>query len=131
MTSLKEIFMQRKQLNSEISENGENLSMGERQLISIARSILKPTRIVLVDEATANIDVKTESIIYKAMNEAFKNSTVITVAHRLNTVINSDRILVLEGGLLKEYDNPQVLLKNPNSFFASLYNESQKESKMW
>lgn len=122
--------MQRKQLNSEISENGENLSMGERQLISIARSILKPTRIVLVDEATANIDVKTESIIYKAMNEAFKNSTVITVAHRLNTVINSDRILVLEGGLLKEYDNPQVLLKNPNSFFASLYNESQKESKM-
>jgi ABC-type multidrug transport system fused ATPase/permease subunit len=130
MTSLKEIFMQRKQLNSEISENGENLSMGERQLISIARSILKPTRIVLVDEATANIDVKTESIIYKAMNEAFKNSTVITVAHRLNTVINSDRILVLEGGLLKEYDNPQVLLKNPNSFFASLYNESQKESKM-
>lgn len=123
--------MQRKQLNSDISENGENLSMGERQLISIARSILKPTRIVLVDEATANIDVKTESIIYKAMNEAFKNSTVITVAHRLNTVINSDRILVLEGGLLKEYDNPQVLLKNPNSFFASLYNESQKESKMW
>ena len=122
--------MQRKQLNSEISENGENLSMGERQLISIARSILKPTRIVLVDEATANIDVKTESIIYKAMNEAFKNSTVITVAHRLNTVINSDRILVLEGGLLKENDNPQVLLKNPNSFFASLYNESQKESKM-
>lgn len=120
----------RKGLLSEITENGENLSVGERQLISIARSILKPTRIVLVDEATANIDVKTEATIYKAMNEAFKNSTVITVAHRLNTVINSDRILVLEGGLLKEYDNPQVLLKNPNSFFASLYNESQKESKM-
>ena len=71
---------------------------------------------MLVDEATANIDVTTESIIYKAMNEAFKNSTVITIAHRLNTVINSDRILVLEGGLLKEYDNPQELLKNPNSF---------------
>jgi ABC-type multidrug transport system fused ATPase/permease subunit len=70
-------------------------------LVSIARAILKPTRIVLVDEATANIDVRTESIIYRAMNEAFKNSTVITVAHRLNTVINSDRILVLEGGMLK------------------------------
>lgn len=102
------------------------MSVGERQLISIARAILKPTKIVLVDEATANIDVKTESVIYKAMNESFKHSTVITVAHRLNTVINSDRILVLEGGLLKEYDNPQVLLRNPNSFFASLYNESQK-----
>ncbi len=85
----------RKGLDSEITENGQNLSVGERQLISIARAIIKPTKIVLIDEATANIDVKTESIIYKAMNEAFKNSTVITVAHRLNTVINSDRILVL------------------------------------
>jgi len=56
------------------------------------------------------------------MNESFKNSTVITVAHRLNTVINSDRILVLEGGMLKEFDNPRELLKNPNSFFAQLYN---------
>lgn len=95
------MFEERKGLDSEITENGENLSVGERQLISIARAILKPTKIVLVDEATANIDVKTESVIYKAMNESFKNSTVITVAHRLNTVINSDRILVLEGGLLK------------------------------
>lgn len=77
------------------------MSVGERQLVSIARAVLKPTRIVLVDEATANIDVRTESVIYKAMNEAFKHSTVITVAHRLNTVINSDRILVLEGGTLK------------------------------
>lgn len=85
----------RKGLESEISENGENLSAGERQLISICRAVLKPTKIVLVDEATANIDVTTESIIYKAMNESFKDSTVITVAHRLNTVINSDRILVL------------------------------------
>lgn len=91
----------RKGLLTDITENGENLSVGERQLVSIARAILKPTKIVLVDEATANIDVKTESVIYKAMNEAFKNSTVITVAHRLNTVINSDKILVLEGGLLK------------------------------
>ena len=121
MTSLKETIQERKGLLSEITENGENLSVGERQLISIARAIIKPTKIVLVDEATANIDVKTESVIYKAMNEAFKDSTVITVAHRLNTVINSDRILVLEGGLLKEYDNPQVLFKDPNSFFASLY----------
>lgn len=70
-------------------------------MVSIARAVLKPTKIVLVDEATANIDVRTESVIYKAMNEAFKYSTVITVAHRLNTVINSDRILVLEGGTLK------------------------------
>ena len=95
LTALKDTMDERKGLVTEITENGENLSVGERQLISIARAILKPTRIVLVDEATANIDVKTEATIYKAMNEAFKRSTVITVAHRLNTVINSDRILVL------------------------------------
>ncbi|CAM5999985.1 unnamed protein product [Sphagnum balticum] len=100
-TIREETMESRKGLNTEISENGENLSVGERQLVSIARAILKPTKIVLVDEATANIDVRTESVIYRAMNESFKNSTVITVAHRLNTVINSDRILVLEGGLLK------------------------------
>lgn len=128
--ALRETMYSRQGLETEITENGENLSVGERQLVSIARSILKPTRIVLVDEATANIDVTTEAIIYKAMNESFKNSTVITVAHRLNTVINSDRILVLEGGMLKEYDHPQELLKNPNSFFAQLYNESLKENKM-
>lgn len=104
--------------------------MGERQLVSIARAILKPSKIVLVDEATANIDIKTERTIYEAMNNAFKSSTVITIAHRLNTVINSDKILVLEGGQLKEYDHPQQLLKNENSFFAQLYNESQKENKM-
>lgn len=93
--ALDETMNSRKGLETEIAENGENLSAGERQLVSIARAILKPTRIVLIDEATANIDVRTESIIYKAMNESFKNSTVITIAHRLNTVINSDRILVL------------------------------------
>ncbi len=81
---------------------------------------------MLVDEATANIDVKTESIIYQAMNFAFKDSTVITVAHRLNTVINSDKMLVLEGGMLKEFDNPQKLLADPNSFFTQLWNDSQK-----
>ena len=68
MTALKETMQERKGLLSEITENGENLSVGERQLISIARAIIKPTKIVLVDEATANIDVKTESVIYKAMN---------------------------------------------------------------
>lgn len=106
------------------------MSVGERQLVSIARAVLKPSKIVLIDEATANIDIKTENTIYSAMNNAFKSSTVITIAHRLNTVINSDKILVLEGGQLKEYDHPQQLLKNEDSFFAQLYNESQKENKM-
>ena len=85
---------------------------------------------MLIDEATANIDIRTEGIIYKAMNTSFRNSTVITIAHRLNTVVNSDKILVLEGGQLKEYDHPQRLLSNPDSFFAQLYNEYQKENKV-
>lgn len=85
---------------------------------------------MLIDEATANIDIRTEGIIYKAMNHSFRSSTVITIAHRLNTVVNSDKILVLEGGQLKEYDHPQKLLQDPDSFFAHLYNESQKENKV-
>lgn len=81
---------------------------------------------MLIDEATANIDVRTESIIQQAMTNAFKGNTVITIAHRLNTVINSDRILVLEGGQVKDFDSPKVLLSNKNSFFAGLWFESQK-----
>lgn len=93
--SLKSILDERQLLESEISENGENLSVGERQLVSIARAILNPGKIVLIDEATANIDTGTESILSQVMNESFRASTVITIAHRLNTVMKSDRILVL------------------------------------
>jgi ABC-type multidrug transport system fused ATPase/permease subunit len=81
-----------------ITEGGKNLSSGERQLICICRAILRKNKIVILDEATANIDVVTEQKIQTLINEEFTDSTVITIAHRLNTIIKSDYVLVLSRG---------------------------------
>lgn len=81
-----------------IEDNGENLSSGEKQLLCICRAILRKKKIVLVDEATSNIDIQTEKLIEKLMTNAFKDCTVITIAHRLQTIINSDKVLVLGDG---------------------------------
>ena len=80
----------------------------------------------MVDEATANIDLNTEQIIQDLMNEEFKDSTVITVAHRLNTVIKSDKILVMGFGKVIEFDTPERLMNDPNSEFYSLLQEFNK-----
>jgi ABC-type multidrug transport system fused ATPase/permease subunit len=82
-------------LDFKISENGSNLSTGEKALVCICRAALRKSKVVLMDEATANIDVNTEEIIQKLILEEFKDSTVLTVAHRLNTIMHSDKILVL------------------------------------
>ena len=102
-----------------IEEKGQNLSSGEKQLICICRAIIKKSKIVLMDEATANIDIKTEELIQQQMHQNFEDATVITIAHRLNTVYNSDKVLVLDKGKVVEYDNPQVLLENKQSIFYS------------
>ena len=81
-----------------IDENGSNLSSGEKQLICICRAILRKNKVVLLDEATANIDIVTEEKIQKLITLEFKDATVITIAHRLNTIINSDKVLVLSFG---------------------------------
>ena len=80
----------------------------------------------MVDEATANIDLNTEQIIQDLMNEEFKDSTMITVAHRLNTVIKSDKILVMGFGKVMEFDSPERLMNDPNSEFYSLLQEFNK-----
>jgi ATP-binding cassette, subfamily C (CFTR/MRP), member 1 len=87
-----------KGLDQQIEEKGQNLSSGEKQLICICRAILRKNKIVLMDEATANIDIKTEETIQKLIHEKFVDSTVITIAHRLNTVIHSDKVLVMDKG---------------------------------
>ena len=107
-----------------ISENGSNLSIGEKQLICITRAILRKSKIVILDEATASIDFKHEEIVQKAIDQLLKNSTLISIAHRIKTVMNSDKILVLENGEVKEFDKPVVLLEDKNSYFYELYTKS-------
>ena len=111
-------------LNRHIEQHGNNLSVGEKQLVCIARAILRKTKIVVMDEATAHIDLKTEEKIQKVFNEKLKGVTVITIAHRIKTIINYDRILVLENGKVVEFDTPDNLLKDDNSVFYKLYNKS-------
>ena len=121
-----EDFVKKKKfkLNHTISENGSNLSIGEKQLICITRAILRKSKIVILDEATASIDFKHEEIVQKAIAQLLKNSTLISIAHRIKTVLNSDKILVLENGEVKEFDKPDNLLRDKNSCFSELYTKS-------
>ena len=111
-------------LDQNISENGSNLSIGEKQLICITRAILRKSKIIVLDEATASIDYKTEEIIQKALNELLNDSTMICIAHRIKTVMNANKILVLENGEIAEFDTPKNLLENKNSLFYDFYSKS-------
>ncbi|CAD8136284.1 unnamed protein product [Paramecium pentaurelia] len=127
---LGDLLLQKKGLDTEISENGDNLSAGEKQLISIARAVLKQSQIILIDEATANIDIDTESKIQQTIQTAFKKCTVITIAHRINTIMHCDKILVIDQGEAKEFDDPQKLLEDKSSIFYSLYLQGKKSNKI-
>ncbi len=117
-------------LGFKIQEEGKNLSVGERQLICIIRAILKCNKLVILDEATANIDVVTEQAIQKLITEEFAGATVLTIAHRLNTIINSDRVLFLNHGSVLEYGSPKKLMQDPSSAFSKLAEEKKrKETK--
>ncbi len=111
-------------LEQKVSENGNNLSIGEKQMICITRAILRKSKIIVMDEATSSIDYQTEETILKAIDDVLKDSTIITIAHRIKTIINYDKILVLDNGSIIEYDTPQNLLNNKNSEFYSLYEKS-------
>ena len=109
-----------KGLFHEISEGGDNLSVGQKQLVCLARALLRNSRIIVLDEATAAVDIETDELIQSTIREQFTNCTIITIAHRLNTVIDYDKILVLNQGQLAEYDSPNNLLQNTNSIFHSM-----------
>ena len=89
-----------------VAESGANLSAGERQLICVARAILKRSHILLIDEATANVDYATDRMIQEMIADKFRDRTILTIAHRLNTVVNSDRILMLQQGEVPYFDVP-------------------------
>uniref|UniRef100_A0A8C9R3X4 Multidrug resistance-associated protein 4 n=1 Tax=Scleropages formosus TaxID=113540 RepID=A0A8C9R3X4_SCLFO len=98
-------------METELAESGSNFSVGQRQLVCLARAILRKNCILIIDEATANVDPRTDELIQKTIRAKFKECTVLTIAHRLNTIIDSDRILVLDAGRIHEYDEPYVLLQ--------------------
>ncbi|KAK7450079.1 hypothetical protein BaRGS_00039980 [Batillaria attramentaria] len=107
-------------LDYECGEGGQNLSVGQRQLICLARSVLRKSKILVLDEATAAVDMETDDVIQQTIRSEFKDSTVLTIAHRLNTIIDYDRILVMEDGQIKEFASPQQLLADTNSTFYSM-----------
>ncbi|KAM1213164.1 hypothetical protein PS2_004614 [Malus domestica] len=107
-------------LDAEVSEGGENFSVGQRQLLSLARALLRRSKILVLDEATAAVDVGTDALIQKTIREEFKSCTMLVIAHRLNTIIDCDRILVLDAGQVLEHDSPDKLLSNEESAFSKM-----------
>ena len=108
---------------------GSLVAIGEKQLICIIRAILRKNKIVVLDEATANIDVVTEKTIQKLIAEEFDGATVLTIAHRLNTIIKSDKVLILEKGEKVEYDSPKALMADKDSHFSKLLTDLKKAKK--
>ncbi|XWS11329.1 hypothetical protein CRYUN_Cryun38cG0074400 [Craigia yunnanensis] len=110
-------------LDSTVSENGDNWSMGQRQLVCLGRVLLKKSKILVLDEATASVDTATDNLIQITLREHFSNCTVLTIAHRITSVLDSDMVLLLSHGLIEEYDSPARLLENKSSSFAQLVAE--------
>ncbi|XP_028090855.1 ABC transporter C family member 2-like [Camellia sinensis] len=107
-------------LDAEVSEAGENFSVGQRQLLSLARALLRRSKILVLDEATAAVDVRTDALIQKTIREEFKSCTMLIIAHRLNTIIDCDRIILLDAGRVLEYATPEELLQNDESAFSKM-----------
>eukprot|EP00548_Thalassiothrix_antarctica_P012304 CAMPEP_0194159732 /NCGR_PEP_ID=MMETSP0152-20130528/78003_1 /TAXON_ID=1049557 /ORGANISM="Thalassiothrix antarctica, Strain L6-D1" /LENGTH=1449 /DNA_ID=CAMNT_0038869347 /DNA_START=172 /DNA_END=4521 /DNA_ORIENTATION=- len=115
-------------LQSKVAEYGENLSQGQRQLLCLGRALLKNCRILLLDEATSSVDYETDKDIQRTLREAFTSCTVLTIAHRVNTIMDSDKILVMDDGRMAEYASPKELLANESSAFADIVRHSQEQT---
>lgn len=113
-------------LETPLIDGGDNISRGQAQLICLGRALVHESKILVLDEATASVDVETDSILQQTIRAQFKDRTIITIAHRLNTIMDSDKIMVLDNGTLKEFDSPQNLLKS-KGFFWSLHEAMMKD----
>nr|GEX66823.1 ABC transporter C family member 3-like [Tanacetum cinerariifolium] len=112
-----------------VTENGENWSVGQRQLMCLGRVLLKKSKVLVLDEATASVYTATDGMIQQTLNRHINDSTVIMIAHRITSVLDSDMVLVLEHGLIEEYDSPTKLLENKSSSFAKLIAEYSMRSR--
>lgn len=114
-------------LETVLLDGGANFSVGQKQLFCLVRALLHSNRIVVLDEATASIDLKTDELIQTVIRRRFRECTILTIAHRLQTVMDSDRILVMHAGRVVEYDHPHVLLKKSDGFLHSYVYQNDKE----
>lgn len=113
-------------LDSKVLENGSNMSLGERQLMCMGRAILRNSKILVLDEATAAIDMATDEVIQQALRDKCNGRTILTIAHRLNTILDYDKVCVLGDGRVLEYDSPQSLTADASSHFASMVRAHQR-----
>ncbi|WVQ85985.1 hypothetical protein IAT38_008153 [Cryptococcus sp. DSM 104549] len=118
-------------LSTEVSQGGSNFSQGQRQLVAMARALLRRSNLIIMDEATASVDFATDEAIQAAIRSEFKDSTLLTIAHRLSSVIDYDRLLVLSDGKVAEYDTPINLLRKDGSLFKSLCEKSGKYKELF
>uniref|UniRef100_A0AAQ5ZTI0 ATP-binding cassette sub-family C member 5 n=1 Tax=Amphiprion ocellaris TaxID=80972 RepID=A0AAQ5ZTI0_AMPOC len=116
-------------LHSEVTENGENFSVGERQLLCVARALLRNSKILILDEATAAIDTETDRLIQETIRCAFGSCITLIIAHRLNTVMSCSRVMVLDNGQILEFDSPAALLADENSRFRAMIETSENQSR--
>ena len=117
-------------LDAAVSEYGENLSQGQRQLLCLSRAVLAQCRVLLLDEATSACDAETDAMIQKTLRNAFGSSTIITIAHRINTIIDSDLIVVISNGLVAESGSPGALVQDSNSAFSKMIAELGEASAL-
>ena len=114
-------------LDAKIEENGQNMSVGQRQMLCIARALLRDARVLILDEATSNVDNEGDEVIQTTIREEFKHCTVLTIAHRLHTIMDSDRIMVLDQGFVKEIGPPAVLVEKEGGILAGMVAKAAAE----
>jgi ATP-binding cassette, subfamily C (CFTR/MRP), member 2 len=110
-------------LESTVAEYGENMSQGQRQLLCLGRALLRQCKLLLLDEATSSIDRVTDALVQRTIRSSFKDVTILTIAHRVDTIIDSDLIMVMDDGKVEELNTPKILLENNDSAFSHIVKE--------
>ncbi|XP_054675058.1 ATP-binding cassette sub-family C member 10 isoform X3 [Grus americana] len=123
---LRDAITQMGGLDSELGERGKSLSVGQRQLVCLARALLTQAKVLCIDEATASVDQKTDQLLQQTIRQRFADKTVLTIAHRLNTILDSDRVLVMQAGKVAELDSPARLSQKDGSLFQRLLHSGQQ-----
>lgn len=116
-------------LDARLADGGDNISRGQAQLVCLGRALLHETKVLVLDEATASVDVETDRVVQETIRRNFRGRTIITIAHRINTIMDSDRILVLDYGEVKEFGKPQELLDSRGVYFELYVASNNAEDK--